>query len=118
MEIWKNKKTGKGFIYIDDTGLDEALLVNPEGKIMLLKKSLFEKELVEDEGILTEPQKKRYEEHEHKGDSDAIDTLLLQLFGCTSSEMTDRDWQELSGILKRHAQRELAKAQKYSEEAP
>ena len=33
MEIWKNKKSGKGFIYIEDTGEDEALLVTPEGEI-------------------------------------------------------------------------------------
>lgn len=37
MEIWKNKKSGKGFIYVEDTGEDEALFVITEGGIVSRK---------------------------------------------------------------------------------
>ncbi len=46
MEIWKHRKTGKGFIYIHDTGLDEALFVTPLAEIKPLKKSIFEKDKI------------------------------------------------------------------------
>jgi hypothetical protein len=64
MEIWKNKRTGKGFIYIEDTGQDEALFVTPLGEIKSLQKSLFKELTTEDESTVSELQKQRCREYE------------------------------------------------------
>ncbi len=42
IEIYKHKTTGKYFIYIQDTSADEALFINPEGRILPLPLSFFE----------------------------------------------------------------------------
>jgi hypothetical protein len=63
MEIWRNSVSGKYFIYLGDTGQDEALFVTPVGAIKSLEKGLFEEMIVEDEAEITEPQKQRFQEY-------------------------------------------------------
>lgn len=41
MQVCKNKNSGKYFIYIQDTGNDEVLLVTPDADIKSLKANLF-----------------------------------------------------------------------------
>ena len=77
MEICKNKRSNKYFIYIEKTGRDEALLVTPEAQIKSLKLNLFNEIEDREEAallknkILTEAQVKRFHEH-RKNRSDEI----------------------------------------------
>jgi len=72
MEIWKNKASGKWFIYIMDTGSEEALFVTPpnengEVSIKSLQMNFFDENTKDDEtetlltkGMITEGQLKRF----------------------------------------------------------
>jgi ABC-type transporter MlaC component len=129
MKIWKNKKTGKAFIYIEDAGLDEALFVTPLAEIKSLKKSIFEEEPTEEKDAVTESQEKVYQEYKERRRQDAekrrqdaekerqevLDTACLQLFGRKFSELTDQDKEELFKKLKKAAKR-MAKTKRHSEE--
>ena len=66
MEIWRNKVSGKFFIYLGDTGQQESLFVTPRGEIKSLEKNLFEEMTTEDQITITEPQKKRHREYIEK----------------------------------------------------
>lgn len=66
VEIWRNKLSGKFFIYLGDTGRDEGLFVTPRGEIKSLEKGLFEEVITEDEVTITEPQERRYHEYVDK----------------------------------------------------
>ena len=63
MEIWRNKLSGKFFIYLGDTGHKEGLFVTPLGEIKSLEKGLFEEVIAEDEAAITETQERRYREY-------------------------------------------------------
>lgn len=41
MEICKNKRTGKVFIYLDDRGDGQALMITPQGIVLSLDHDLF-----------------------------------------------------------------------------
>jgi hypothetical protein len=41
MEICKNKKTNKAFVYLDEEDDDQALLITPQGEIKALENKLF-----------------------------------------------------------------------------
>ena len=47
MEIYKNKASGKYFIYVRDTSNDTALFVNLQGNIKSLDLCLFIEETIE-----------------------------------------------------------------------
>jgi hypothetical protein len=66
MEIWRNKVSGKFFIYLGDTGQKEGLFITPRGEIKSLEKNLFEEMTTEDQTSITEPQEKRYREYIEK----------------------------------------------------
>jgi hypothetical protein len=69
MEICKNKSSNKYFIYIENTGNREALLITPEARVISLKIDLFddveeqEEDYLLNNKLLTEPQVKRYREY-------------------------------------------------------
>jgi hypothetical protein len=68
MKIYRNKSSAKYFIYIENTGNEEALLVTPEGKIKSLKIRLFDGpeegdgDYLLSQNLITEEQKKRYQQ--------------------------------------------------------
>jgi hypothetical protein len=64
--IWRNKVSGKYFIFLGDTGQDEGLFVTPLGEIKSLEKSLFEEVVDEDEATITKPQEQRFHEYIEK----------------------------------------------------
>jgi hypothetical protein len=66
MEIWRNKVSGKCFIYLGETGQDEGLFVTPLGEIKSLEKAFFEEVIDEDEAPITEAQKQRFQEYREK----------------------------------------------------
>jgi len=66
MEIWRNKLSGKFFIYLGDTGQAEGLFVTPLGEIKSLEKGLFEEVIAEDEAEITGPQRQRFQEYSDK----------------------------------------------------
>jgi hypothetical protein len=66
MDIWRNKVSGKYFIYLGDTGQDEGLFVTPVGEIKSLEKGLFEEDINEVEAKITEPQEQRFQEYSEK----------------------------------------------------
>jgi hypothetical protein len=69
MEICKNVRSNRYFIYIGDTGNGEALLINPEAEIKSLKLDLFHEVEEQDEtyllenNIVTESQVKRFHDY-------------------------------------------------------
>ena len=79
MEICKNKTSGKYFIYIENTGNDEALLVTPEGKIKSVKLRLFDGTKEEDEdyllshGLINEAQIERHRQYIKDRHDDVIE---------------------------------------------
>lgn len=82
MKIYKNKTSGKYFIYIENTGNDEALLITSEGKIKSLKLRLFDEPQEEDEdyflsqGLIMEVQIKRYRQYMMDVRDDVLDEML------------------------------------------
>jgi Mg/Co/Ni transporter MgtE len=77
MEVCKNKISNRYFIFIEDTGNAETLLVTPEAQIKSLKGDLFE-ELEDQEenyllqhNLVTEAQVQRVHEY-YKSRSDEI----------------------------------------------
>ncbi len=71
MEIYKNKSSGKYFIYIEDTDInDRALFVSPEAKVLTIQFNLFvddpeegqEKDLLS-EGLITQAQLESYRQY-------------------------------------------------------
>lgn len=81
MEIYKNKSTGKHFIYLDDTDTDDsALFITPGCKVIPLKFDLFfdepkegeEGDLVSD-GLITKEQLDRYKQYNKDRNNEAGD---------------------------------------------
>jgi hypothetical protein len=69
MDIYKNKASGKFFIYLEPMGKGEALFITPLGEFKPLKLSFFEsQESMEEEyflrrGLITQRQVERYHKH-------------------------------------------------------
>jgi len=70
VEIYKNKKSGKYFIYIQDVSLHEALFVNPKCRIIAFPYKHFydspkegEAGAFVSENLITTEQVKRFEEY-------------------------------------------------------
>jgi len=69
MEIYRNKSSGKFFIYIQDTDTKRIELVTPDGKIKILEKRFFDNHVEREEnyllkqGLITELQINRYQYH-------------------------------------------------------
>ncbi len=66
MKIWRNKLSGKFFIYLGDTGHGEGLFVTPRGEIKSLEKGLFEEVIDEDDAKITQSQEQRFQEYSDK----------------------------------------------------
>ena len=70
MEIYKNKVSGKYFIYIQESGEEKALFITPKGKVKPLELKLFsyysgrrdEDELLNKE-LITKKQVERFEQY-------------------------------------------------------
>jgi len=81
MQVCKNKKSGKYFIYIQDTGNNEVLLITPEADIKSLDATLFEdsEDLEADfllaNNQLTEEQIQRLEMFEKERSDDAVEDI-------------------------------------------
>ena len=71
MDIWKNKKTGKGFVYVEDAGLTKAIFVTPDGKVLVLEKELFEKPKAHNQVTATEQQTQTYIQYLENREADA-----------------------------------------------
>lgn len=110
MEIWKNKKSGKGFIYIEDTVREEALFVTPEGEIKSLEKNLFEREVTEDEETITEQQKQKHQQYMADRRADAAKMMeraresmshdeIVELLKRKQRELPAQEWSELQEKL-------------------
>jgi len=53
MEICKNKKTGRGFIYLTEQDDGQALMITPHGEVKALEHDLFTEPIeVDDEQLL------------------------------------------------------------------
>ena len=72
MEIYKNKVSGKYFIYIQESGEEKALFITPKGKVKPLELKLFsyyqggrdEDELLnKDKELITKKQVERFEQY-------------------------------------------------------
>jgi hypothetical protein len=79
MQVCKNKNSGKYFIYIQDTGNDEVLLVTPDADIKSLKANLFvdiedkEEDSLLSSGHITEAQIQRFRVYEKDRSDDAVE---------------------------------------------
>jgi hypothetical protein len=84
MEICKNKNSGKYFIYIADSGNNEAFFVTPLNQIKSLKISLFNELEGEEEDVdyllshalITEAQVERFREYEKDRSEEAKENVL------------------------------------------
>ena len=85
MEICKNNASGQYFIYIRDTGAEEALLVTPNAQIKSLKIDLFDdpKEFAEaylfESKMITAEQIRRFHEYNKNRSADASENLNYYL---------------------------------------
>ena len=84
MLVYKNRSSGKHFIYIQKTGNDEALLVTPQSEIKSLKLRLFEALEEKDEdyllsnGMITENQLERWTQYRKDRSEDIIESCVIQ----------------------------------------
>jgi len=81
MEICKNKSSNLYFIYIDETGDTEALLITPEAKVKSLKLDLFgeveeqeETRLLQNK-LITEAQIQRFYEYKKSRSEDVAERV-------------------------------------------
>lgn len=81
MEVCKNSASGQYFIYICETGAEEALLVTPNAQIKSLKITLFadleeyvEAHLLESK-MITAGQIRRFHEHKKNRSADVTENL-------------------------------------------
>ena len=85
MDICKHKKTGKYFIYIHDSGNDEALLVTPLSEIKSLSVDQFDEIEDKDEcylisnDLINSEQAKRFREY-NKNRSGVNGTSVLFIY--------------------------------------
>lgn len=63
MEICKNKKTGKTFVYLDEEDNGQLLMITPDGSVKTLEAALFtepveidEEEKVVEQGVVNNTQ--------------------------------------------------------------
>ena len=83
MLVYKNRSSGKHFIYIQKTGNDEVLLITPQSEIKSLKLCLFEppEEKEEDylisNGIITENQLRRWKQYLEDRSEDKSESLRI-----------------------------------------
>ncbi len=81
MQVCKNKNSGKYFIYIQDTGNDEVLLVTPDAYIKSLKANLFvdiedkEADSLLASGQITEAQIQRFRVYEKDRSDDTVEEI-------------------------------------------
>lgn len=80
MEIYKNKKSGKYFIYIADSGNNEALFVTPLNEIKSLKLSLFNEpeedaDCLLSHALIPEAQVERFREYEKDRSEEAVENF-------------------------------------------
>jgi hypothetical protein len=83
MEICKNKSSNRYFIYIEETGSAEALLVTPEAQVKSLKIDLFGQVEEQEEPYLlknklvTEAQVQRFKEYKENRSDEVVDSVLI-----------------------------------------
>ena len=81
MEVCKNKRSDRYFIYIKETGGAEALLITPESEVKSLKIDLFDEVEEQDETyllqnkILTEAQVQRFHEYKKSRSDEFVDVF-------------------------------------------
>jgi hypothetical protein len=111
MEIWRNKVSGKLFVFLEDTGQKEGLFVTPVGEIKSLEKSLFEEIITEEQTGITEPQEKRYKEYIEKRKVYIASRIVDMI-----SEMEPYDLEEFIQRVKRKEERRRKFNQEDSQE--
>jgi hypothetical protein len=86
MDIYKNKSTGRYFIFINETGNEEALFVTPNAEIKSLKLEIFNDEQEEysevsllEKNLITKDQLQRFHEFK-KNRSDEISENIDDYF--------------------------------------
>lgn len=95
MDICKNKKSNRYFIYIGKTGNKEQLLITPDAQIKSLKNDLFYDIEEDDEdrllgdGKITEAQVKRFREYEQDRFDEIID-VISELSTSDKKRLVDR----------------------------
>src|SRR4030042_6315329 len=84
MEICKNKNSNRYFIYSQDTGNAEMLLVTPEAQVKSLKFDLFEEVEEQEEDyllqneIVTEAQVQRFHEYKKSRSDEFVEQFVEQ----------------------------------------
>lgn len=92
MDICKNKESGQHFIYIGESGNEEALFVTPNSEIKSLKSELFydpvnliEEHLLK-EKIVTSEQIRRFTEYRENRSDEMIENVEYQFDQLSSWE--------------------------------
>lgn len=83
LTIYKNRKSGKHFIFIKEIDAEIGLFVTPESRVIELKFNLFQEDSFEDDeknlldnGIVTPEQVIRYELYNKDRDDDFIEHTI------------------------------------------
>ena len=84
MQVCKNRISGKYFIYIQDTGNHEALLVTPGAEVKSLSADLFndledkEEDYLIDNGLIVGAQIQRFRQYEKDNSENTFENILYQ----------------------------------------
>jgi len=122
MKLFKNKATGRRFIYVDNKGENKIILVTPDHGVIPLERRLFEESREGDEqdflsrGFVTEMQVKTYWQEMSRRNSER-EIAKRQASWDVSDKMTDKKKVEkiLAGVEKLPAfERQKAKEFLYS----
>ena len=81
--IYKNRKSGKHFILINEIDVDKGLFINHKGRVIELKFKLFQEDSFEDDeknlldnGIVTLEQVLKYEQYNKDRDDEDIEETV------------------------------------------
>jgi len=92
MQVCKNKNSGKYFIYIQDTGNEETLLVTPGAEIKSLSAALFGELEDKDEdnlianGIIADAQIQRFHQYEKDKSDNFVENFTYEFEQLTPYE--------------------------------
>ena len=100
MKLFKNKATGRHFIYVDNYGENHVVLVTPRNNVIPLERSKFEESEEDDtryflsHGFVTEMQTKTYRDEMSRRNSER-EIAKQQAAWDVSDKMTDKQKTEM-----------------------
>lgn len=95
MEVYKNRDSGKYFIFLQDCGHGAVLLVTPEAKVKPLRATLFDEvedfseEYLREKSFVNEDQISNYKKYLQNRSDDLIDGCIIDFENMTPHQQRE-----------------------------